>query len=386
MLRLYKALESPLTTGTITTLLMLHNGLTISETVLIGSLLMFITALLEIPTGYFGDKYGSLLSLKLVSIAELVSLVGLFYINTTPGVLVYVVFYAIAVSLSSGSFSNYTANHIGVEDATNYNNKIKVLTTIGQLRFFIYLVVLGALFDHSANLPLYFIGIVMILKILVTFNLPEVKHNCVKRSYTASLKKSLSNKTLLIVMLSTSIGIVISRVNSTYSTVFFNELNISGTAQSTILGSFSIINLMIPYVYSKVYDKIKSRIIDIMLLLYISGLLVTVLTTNLVGLLTGQIILLVPGMLYSLYVNRSLNYYAEPDSANMVLSINSLIKTLLASSTLAILGVLQIETKSDLIPYVFILLGILVFVLIIANKTLGSVSKSDTNKIIDKSS
>lgn len=204
---LYTFIYSLYPINAIIALFFLAKGLNYAEIGIVFGVFSVAGFLFEIPTGFFGDKYGRRMSVIVgLAIMALTSFAWT-YLANVYGFAVFAAMWMLGLTFISGSFDAYIFEYL--KSKGKEKSYDKVLSTVGSLGYFAAAVgsILGAyLYSLNVNFPYYLLsGIFLFSAAIVATMEPEtkIKDGLVKSELKvfSGLKYVLSSKKLVLITL-----------------------------------------------------------------------------------------------------------------------------------------------------------------------------------------
>jgi len=159
------SLGSFILVGPILVLYMQENGLTLQEIMVLQSIFAFSIVVLEVPTGYISDRFGTKVTIVLAYLIMAISHILYILSNTFLDFLVAEIFFALSFALISGSLEAFVYNTL-----LSINKEDEYKKILGNMHFYSYIFgALGAITGgFLAQYGLRFTFIVNIINLSLT--------------------------------------------------------------------------------------------------------------------------------------------------------------------------------------------------------------------------
>lgn len=203
--------------GSVATLYRQSRGISINEIFILESVFMILMILFEIPWGHFADKLGYKKTLVVSNILFLLSKVIFYKSNSFLMFFLEAVIAALAISGISGCDTALIYSSINKEESEKTFGRYNAFTTAGLL---LASLLSGVIISKSMDFAALLTIVPYIIAALLTLFIEEVKVNFEEKvSIRSSIKNALSNRNMVIFVLSISI---INEVTHAIS-VFLNQ-------------------------------------------------------------------------------------------------------------------------------------------------------------------
>lgn len=185
----------------------LAKGLSFADIGIVFGVFSISGFLFEIPTGYFGDKFGRRVSVMVGLVVMAITAYIWTFLTNTLGFAVFAAMWMLGLAFISGSFDAYIYDHLkSVNQEKMYD---KVLSVVGSIAYFAAAVgsVLGTyLYSLNVNFPYYLLSMLFLVSAFIVYLMPPEKQDREslvqeQLSVFSGLKHVFRSKTLLLVTL-----------------------------------------------------------------------------------------------------------------------------------------------------------------------------------------
>lgn len=149
-------------------------GLTLAQIMLLKSALSISVMLLEVPTGYFADRYGRRLSIRFGGLFSLIASACYFLFPVFPGFLAAELLFGVGVSFISGADSAFVYDSLAEAGSTaRYPRAESILSSLSGFAEAGGAIIGGLLAARSLLVPYYVQTVIYAVFIALSFRLSE---------------------------------------------------------------------------------------------------------------------------------------------------------------------------------------------------------------------
>jgi MFS family permease len=207
---LYKFLYGIYPINVIIALFFLAKGFSYADIGIVFGVFSVAGFLFEIPTGYFGDKYGRRSSVIAGLVTMSVTSLVWTYLSSTVEFAIFAGVWMLGISFISGSLEAYIYDHLENEGRTQFYDT--VLSKSGSLHYFAAAIgsIVGAyLFSININYPYYLLSLLFIFSAGIVYLMPKEESNSsivdTELNVLSGLKHILKSQQLILITLFVSL-------------------------------------------------------------------------------------------------------------------------------------------------------------------------------------
>jgi len=166
-------------------------SLNYTEAMILGMLPFGISALLEIPTGSFADKYGRLLSYRSGLILQLLAMISYIFFKNFSVLIFFQIIGGLGLALKSGSLEALIHNSITTSNKKEaFFRKHSIKMIIVFISRTLAVLVGSFIFAREPRLPFIFVAVSLFAAVIISFFFQENKVS-VEKTLQQHMKKSL---------------------------------------------------------------------------------------------------------------------------------------------------------------------------------------------------